>query len=381
MLKNILAASIAASLSLGGFAQEKMYLIKDNAVVAKYNVTDVDYVSFELPEGVVDNTGSEPSVNTRQYLSAIGTYYGTTDNVADYQVQFSTRTIMDENTPVEFLYLQFMGPAADYHNLSLPEGTYTVQNGDIRAAFTFYKGVRDISLEGEAVGGSVVIERPNNKDVISVLAESGSFTIAKTDDGYAISGLLKLDNGEVLDFVYNGNCVIDNNSDEKDPADILPLPESKMTADVDFTVGEAYYGTYGQLLEDKPDFVYNYIYLYSADYATIAEAGLIVDKTKANGMILPKGKYPVVALGSAEYNSGNNVALSAFQIMGDTAVGTYGCWVTLDYEDQSPLVSGEIEVLEDFDGTNDLKVNINLKDNSETPHSVTTSYSGKASRL
>ncbi|MDE6334451.1 MAG: hypothetical protein K2L77_07375, partial [Muribaculaceae bacterium] len=190
-----------------------------------------------------------------------------------------------------------------------------------------------------------------------------------------------LDNGEVLDFADNGKCVIDNNSYEKDPADILPLPESKMTADVDFTVGEAYYGTYGQLLEDKPDFVYNYIYLYSADYATIVEAGIIVDKTKANGMVLPKGKYQVAALGSTEYNSGNNVALSAFQIMGDTAVGTYGCWVTLDYVDQSPLVSGEIEVLEDFDGTNDLKVSINLKDNSETPHSVTASYSGKATKL
>lgn len=33
-------------------AQETMYLIKGDKVVAKYNVADVDYVSFHLPEGV-----------------------------------------------------------------------------------------------------------------------------------------------------------------------------------------------------------------------------------------------------------------------------------------------------------------------------------------
>ncbi len=381
MYKKILAAVLTASLSLGTFAQDKMYLIKDNEVVAKYNVTDVDYVSFELPAGVVDNTGNQPSVRNRVYLSAIGSYFGTTDDVADYQIQFKTRTVMDENTPVEFLYLQLMGPAADYHNLSLPEGTYTVQNGDVRKAFTFYKGIRDITLEGEAVGGSIVIERPNNEDMVSVLVESGSFTITKEGNGYAISGLLKLDNGEVLEFAYNGACVVENQSDEKDPADILPLPESVMTADVDFTAGEAYFGNYGVLLEDKPNFIYNFVYLYSSDYAEILEMGILVDKTKAGNIVLPKGKYQVATLGSTEYNSGNNVALAAFQVMGDMAIGTYGCWITTNYTDMSPLVSGEVEILEDFNGTNDLKIKVNLKDNSATPHAVTVSSSGKAEKL
>ncbi len=36
-------------------AQENMYLIKGNQVVAKYNVDDVDYVSFSLPEGVTES--------------------------------------------------------------------------------------------------------------------------------------------------------------------------------------------------------------------------------------------------------------------------------------------------------------------------------------
>lgn len=381
MYKNILVAALAASLSLGAFAQEKMYLIKGNEVVAKYNVNDVDYVSFELPQGVIDNTGDQPAVQKKHYLSAVGTYYGTTDNVADYQVQFSTRSISDENTPVDFLYLQFMGPAADYHNLTLPEGTYTVQNGEVREAYKYYKGIRDISLEGEAVGGSIIIERPNNQETISVLVEGGSFTIAKADNGYSVNGLLKLDNGEVLDFSYDGACVIDNNSDEKDPADILPLPDSKLTGDLSYTVGEAYFGNYGEMFEDKPGFVYNYVYLYSSDYSNILEMGLLVDQSKAGGKVLPKGKYTVARLGSSEYNSGNNVGIAAFQIMGDGVVGTYGSWITANYSDMSPLVAGEIEILEDFDGTNDLKISVSLKDNSETPHTVTVSYSGKAEKL
>lgn len=381
MYKNILVAALAASLSLGAFAQEKMYLIKGNEVVAKYNVGDVDYVSFELPEGVEDNTGDEPSLIQRQYASAVGLYYGTTDNVADYVVQLSTRSLMDENTPVDFLYLQIMGPAADFHNLTLPEGTYTIQDGDTREAFKYYKGVRNVTLEGETIAGTLVVNRPNNNETSYVLVTGGSFTVAKAENGYSISGTLKLENDAVLDFSYEGACVIDNHSDEKDPADILPLPDSKLTEDVTFTVGEAYYGNYGEMFEDKPGFVYNYVYLYSGDYAYIVELGLLVDKSKANGSILPKGKYTVAKLGSADYNSDKNIAIAPFEVMGETSIGTYGSWITVGYVDKSPLVTGEIEILEDFDGTNDLKISVNLKDNSETPHTVTVSYSGKAEKL
>lgn len=59
MIKQILAAA-ALTAAMGVSAQaaadySTMYLIKGDHVVAKYNVDDVDYASFKLPEGVVDS--------------------------------------------------------------------------------------------------------------------------------------------------------------------------------------------------------------------------------------------------------------------------------------------------------------------------------------
>lgn len=371
---------MASTLALGSFAQDKLYLIKGNEVVAKYNVDEVDYMSFELPEGVTDNTGDTPSLQKQKYMSAVGLYFGTTDEVADYQIQLSTRTITDENTPVSFLYLQFMGPAADYHNLSVPEGTYSVQNGNIRTPFTYYKGIRNVTLEGEEVGGTIIVERPDNSSVITALVESGDFTVTKDGNDYTMTGLFKLDNGEVLDFTYTGPCVIDNKSDEKDPAETVPVPESSLTEDFTLEVAESYYGTYGAMFADKTELTYNYIYLYDSSYSNIIEAGFFVDTTVNGSTFLPKGTYEVVALGSSGFNTLDKGALAAFQIQGDMNIAQYGCWVTKDYK-MSPLVAGEIEVLEDFNGQGELKVKVTLTDNSATPHTVTATYSGRPEKL
>ena len=56
MIKRILLAMmLVAGMADISMAQENMYLIKGNQVVAKYNVDDVDYVSFSLPEGVTES--------------------------------------------------------------------------------------------------------------------------------------------------------------------------------------------------------------------------------------------------------------------------------------------------------------------------------------
>lgn len=56
MKKYILPAlMLAAAFGPAAAENETMYLIKDNQVVAKYNVDDVDYASFHLPDGVVDS--------------------------------------------------------------------------------------------------------------------------------------------------------------------------------------------------------------------------------------------------------------------------------------------------------------------------------------
>lgn len=57
MTKHILAAALIALTSVATYAaDDTMYLIKGENVVAKYNVDDVDYISFSLPEGVTDSS-------------------------------------------------------------------------------------------------------------------------------------------------------------------------------------------------------------------------------------------------------------------------------------------------------------------------------------
>ncbi|MCM1067090.1 MAG: hypothetical protein NC418_05915 [Muribaculaceae bacterium] len=57
MIKHLLAATVVASAAFGAMAEshDTMYLIKGDHVVGKYNVDDVDYASFTLPEGISDD--------------------------------------------------------------------------------------------------------------------------------------------------------------------------------------------------------------------------------------------------------------------------------------------------------------------------------------
>ncbi len=82
MKKNILMAAavgLAATFQLS--AQDTMYLVKGDRVVGKYNVEDVEYVTFNLPDGVHDEnlwiTANNAGKNTLSY--SVGT---TSDNVA-----------------------------------------------------------------------------------------------------------------------------------------------------------------------------------------------------------------------------------------------------------------------------------------------------------
>lgn len=94
MKKIILAAAFAAAGIFGASAQnanETMYLIKDDQVVGKYNVEDVDYLSFKLPDGVsdsnitlkVDNVGKNTVTYTVNTISP-NTAYAHNIYTADY---------------------------------------------------------------------------------------------------------------------------------------------------------------------------------------------------------------------------------------------------------------------------------------------------------
>lgn len=383
MFKKIFAASVAAALTLGVSAQEKLYLVKDNEVVAKYNVADVDYVTFSLPSDVNDDTDAQPGIINRTYKSAVGLYFGTTDDVADYQIQLSSRGIADENIPVDFLYLQLMGPAADFHDLYLPEGTYTVQQGEARKAFTYYAGVRQNTPGGDMIGGTLILDRPTAESQVTNLVEGGTFTVTKDGNAYKIAGILKLENGSVLEFNYSGACVIDNQSDEKDPAEETELPASSLTEDMEFPTYDVYWSTFGKLFADAQDRIYNYIWFYDSNYEECLEVGFFVDESLCpeGKFFIPKGKYQVVKKGSEAFNSDKAGALYPFGVMSDTGVARYGCWMVTNYADASPLVAGEVELLEDYDGSGNMNIKINLRDNAQTPHTVSGSYNGSASRL
>lgn len=56
MIKQLISAALIAATALGAAAQhDTMYLVKGDRVVGKYGVDEVDYMSFTLPQGVIDN--------------------------------------------------------------------------------------------------------------------------------------------------------------------------------------------------------------------------------------------------------------------------------------------------------------------------------------
>lgn len=87
-------------------AQDQIYLIKGNKVVAKYASTDVDYVSFKLPEGVtedpfemaIEETGKnyvkysiKPTQKDRYYVHTM-----VEENFIDYLLQEYFETTLEE---------------------------------------------------------------------------------------------------------------------------------------------------------------------------------------------------------------------------------------------------------------------------------------------
>ncbi len=130
----IMVAAVAAS----GMAQESMYLIKGNQVVAKYGVDEVDYVSFKLPEGVIDKqiilsaeeTGKNYFTYTVKTLSPTKQYvhFFIQKSLVDITLLTYYGTTM-ENTDPEIVNMLLKN---QLYNGYLAQGTksFTVQDGD-----------------------------------------------------------------------------------------------------------------------------------------------------------------------------------------------------------------------------------------------------------
>lgn len=98
-MKKYILPIVLAAMAMTGIAQETLYLIKGNTVVAKYGVDEVDYATFTLPAGVTDPSEDAGSVLTKKYISASPVYLGTEKESGLFQIQLSTRGIMEENPP------------------------------------------------------------------------------------------------------------------------------------------------------------------------------------------------------------------------------------------------------------------------------------------
>lgn len=55
MIRKLFSIILIATMAVSAMAQETIYLIKDNQVVAKYGADEVDCVSFTLPQGVTED--------------------------------------------------------------------------------------------------------------------------------------------------------------------------------------------------------------------------------------------------------------------------------------------------------------------------------------
>ena len=60
---------------------------------------------------------------SKTYISASPVYHGTLDGCGSFQIQFSTKDIMNENPPLDFMYLDITTPlVTDIKNIQIAEG-------------------------------------------------------------------------------------------------------------------------------------------------------------------------------------------------------------------------------------------------------------------
>lgn len=379
LLTALLANMFAAS------AQETMYLIKGDKVVGKYAVADVDYAAFTLPEGVQDLPQGSGVVEDKTYMSASPVYLGTDKDCGHFQIQLSTKPITDENPPLELLYLQISTPLiTDLKNIQIAEGTYTLGDAEAIAPFKFYPGILLTEGTQQLAAGTVVVNRPDNATTDYILVTDGALSVKMEGTQYTLSGMLKLENGNIVELAYSGPMVVINQSDEQPPVDEEPLPASALTENYTCTPlpSEAYVTNYKNLFADAPRLDYFMLSLYEdSGYANCLDIALVVDREKHPDVLLPKGNYPVFNRMDGSLASIELGTCPAFIVKTETLIANYGCWLTLGYTDKAPLINGYVEVLEDVTSWNNVKIRATLTDNAETPHTVTCEYAGSLMEL
>lgn len=151
-------------------AQESIYLIKDNQVIGKYSINDVEYITFQLPEGVTEPKSVDVSVvsstkntvsykvttfeagtsyvhyliNTRLADYMLQEYYGVTlANASDETLDAALRSVLSE---------AYLGKGSATYTMKHGEddGSGTVFN--IPAGETFFLIACDLNADASDLG-------------------------------------------------------------------------------------------------------------------------------------------------------------------------------------------------------------------------------------
>lgn len=323
---------------------------------------------------------------TATFKSAVGSFISRdeTSNTAVYIIDFSTNAYGDETTmPLQHLYVTLLGKydAVDLKNLAIPVGTYTI--GDINNPENgkFYPGL--MNENGEAANTFMGMLATASDPMIVDLVKDGTITITAGESGqYSADINFIYEDGTHLEASYTGSLVVDNNSGEIAPAEVLDLPESNLTSDVTVTFGDKKYGSitdYGTArfgITNKTEY---FLSLYTDDsYADCVDIYLLVDNEKYPGSkVIPVGKYPVItSIDWDNISSHELCAEPAWRAKSASGARTdLGTWYTWEYAYKAPLVSGEVEVVETSADLSNVRIKFTLKD--AKGNTVSGEYAGK----
>lgn len=140
MMKQLLLTAALALTGAACFAQENLYLIKGNQVVAKYDANDVEYISFEKPNNVEEyELGIQAVEAGKNFVTYKVTPSGpstgyvhclVSENLFDYYLQYYFGKTLeqasdDEKGQIALACLQTFGFSGT------GEQTYTQKHGDI----------------------------------------------------------------------------------------------------------------------------------------------------------------------------------------------------------------------------------------------------------
>lgn len=328
---------------------------------------------------------------TYDFQSAVGGYQGriAEKQVAAYVVDFSTRPYDDSTLPVTHLYVALTGDAdkVDLKNLTIPTGTFAAGDTANPEAGKFYPG----AVNGnDAPYNSFIAFQESAVDPIGVdLIAGGELTIREGSNKgqYEADIHFTLEDGTKIEGTYQGALVVDNESGELPPPEVLPLKASSLSSDAtDLQIQEVYYSYFGSTrygIEGK-DEIYLSCYVDAANYSELFDIFLLVDNGKYPGdRKLPAGIYPI-----REWDNMSSpdklVSLAGFQV--EDAAGMpviLGCWYTrqiwtdgIPKTEDAPMVEGQVEVIS-CDTDMNAELELTFKDNAVPAHTVTATFKGQ----